>query len=119
MSHSPARIETRSFEVPARLVHFIHGLVGRSNQTDSLAEAFREGLDRIQIRLLYESSSKVFDGLRKTLDAFQSESLETPVSMTTTRWIVLRLSAKEYAERDNMSPNELLNLSLVQYLHGH
>jgi hypothetical protein len=96
-------------------VYFIHGLVDRPDLTDSLSEAFRDGIRHVEYRLWRESSAKLFAGLQQLIDDLKSKTvLTTEISMTRNNWLILRSTAKEFT----MTPEELLVLCLAQYVSG-
>jgi len=114
MSHSPARIESKIFELPKGLVQFIHDLVGNDTMTNSLSEAFRDGVIWLANKLKKEGKSPLqFLELDKLLKEFEPQGItEECVTMTSTNTVLMLIVASTYSMRSN----DIMIYCLAQYL---
>jgi hypothetical protein len=105
-----------TYAIPNVLVALVHDFDSSRALAEVLSNAVLDGLDKIEDRLLRQSSVAVFNELDDQVSAFanQSDMVDIELSLPRTVYIKLRLTAKEYTK----SPTELLCCCLAQSYSG-
>jgi hypothetical protein len=104
--------KTRTYSIPKGLAQFVHDFDGGNGIHEVLTNAVVDGFDKLEIRLLRESSIAIFKNLEGTVSYFaeRTELMTIDLDLPRSMDIRLRLTAKEYAK----SSDELLCCCLAQ-----
>lgn len=101
----------RTFALPFGLIESTYDVSKKETHAESYV--VRDAYDKVEGRLLYENSAKVFQELKDISGRRYTGYDCREVTMSRSDYIRLTLTAKEY----NLSTDELLTYCLTQYLH--